>query len=94
MCHLIWQLITGHVAVTRNLTRCHMRCDNYWHICGDLDESVSHATFECPPALCAWYLSATPSSPDIFPVILSIYANIDFWRKSSIEDPDPEQIHN
>lgn len=27
MCHLILQLITGHVAVMRNLTRRHMRCD-------------------------------------------------------------------
>ena len=28
ICHLTWQLITGQVAVTRNLVRRNMRCDN------------------------------------------------------------------
>ena len=51
ICHLIWQLLTGHVAVTRNLARRNMRCDNYCPRCGELEESVTHAIFECPPAL-------------------------------------------
>ncbi|KAG5397583.1 hypothetical protein IGI04_019397, partial [Brassica rapa subsp. trilocularis] len=48
---LIWQLISGQVAVTRNLVRQNMRCDNYCPRSGEAEETVSHATFECPPAL-------------------------------------------
>uniref|UniRef100_M4DXV4 CCHC-type domain-containing protein n=1 Tax=Brassica campestris TaxID=3711 RepID=M4DXV4_BRACM len=43
-----------------------MRCDNYCPRCGEPDESVTHAIFEGAPALQAWSLSATPTSPDIF----------------------------
>lgn len=49
--HLIWQLISGHVAVTRNLINQNMRCNNYCLWCGELEEFVTHAIFECPPAL-------------------------------------------
>ena len=77
ICHLIWQLLTGHVAVTRNLVRRNMRRDNYCPRCGELEESVTHAIFECPPALQAWSLSATLTSPNIFPVP-SLYANMDY----------------
>ena len=82
ICHLIWQVITGQVAVTRNLVRRNMRCDNYCPRCGEAEESVTHAIFECPPALQAWSLSATPTSPCIFPAS-SVYTNMDylFWRK-------------
>ena len=88
ICHLIWQLLTGYVAVTRNMVRRNMRCDNYYLRCGELEESVTHAIFECPPALQAWSLSATPTSQDVFP-LPSIYANMDFlfWRKNNIVDP-------
>ena len=81
ICHLIWQLITGHAAVTRNLVRRNMRCDNYCPRCGEPDESVTHAIFECPPV---WSLSATPTSPDIFPVpsIMPIWT-ISFGGKTS-----------
>ena len=51
ICHLIWKLLTGHVAVTRNLVRRNMRCDNYCPRCDDQEESVTHAIFECPPTL-------------------------------------------
>ena len=77
ICHLIWQLLTGHVAVTRNLARRNMRCDNYCPRCGEPEESVTHAIFECPPALQAWSLSSTPTSPNLFPVS-SIYTNMDY----------------
>ncbi|WZY70642.1 hypothetical protein YC2023_002882 [Brassica napus] len=85
ICHLIWQLITGHVELTRNLTRCNMRCDNYCSRCGEPEESVTHAILECPPALQAWSLSATSTCPNIFPVP-SVYANMNylFSRKNSI----------
>ncbi|XP_048596178.1 uncharacterized protein LOC125594561 [Brassica napus] len=92
ICHLIWQLLTGYVAVTRNLARRNMRCDNYCPRCGELEESVTHAIFECPPALQVWSLSSTPSSPGLFPVP-SIYANMDylFWRKNSIIEPEQDR---
>jgi len=94
VCHLIWQLITGQVAVIRNLVRRNMRCDNYCPRCGEAEESVTHAIFECPPALQAWSLSTTPTSPGIFPAS-SVYTNMDylFWRKNNIialdQDRDP-----
>ena len=92
ICHLIWQLLTGHVLVTRNLARRNMRCDNYCPRCGELDESVTHAIFECPPALQVWSLSSTPTSPGIFPVP-SVYTNMDylFWRKNAIIEPEQDR---
>ena len=45
ICHLIWQLLTGHVVVTRNLARRNMRYDNYCPRCGELEESVTHTIF-------------------------------------------------
>ena len=92
ICHLIWQLISGQVAVTRNLVRRNMRCDNYCPRCGAPEETVTHAIFECPPALQAWELSSTPTSSEIFPVP-SIYANMDylFWRKNRIMEPEDDR---
>ena len=92
ICHLIWQLISGQVAVTRNLVRRNMRCDNYCPRCGTPEETVTHAIFECPPALQAWELSVTPSSSQIFHVS-SIYANMDylFWRNNSILEPEDDR---
>lgn len=78
MCHLIWQLITGYVAVTKNLTHCHMWSDNYIPRCANPDESITHAIFECSSALYAWYLLVTSSSPNIFHVP-SVYANIYYF---------------
>ena len=46
ICHLIWQLISGQVAVTRNLVRRNMRCDNYCPRCGKPEETVTHAIYE------------------------------------------------
>lgn len=77
ICHLILQLITGHVAVTKNLIRRNMRCDNYCRGCGEPGESVTHAIFECPPAFPAWSLSTTPTNHRIFP-LPSIYANMEY----------------
>ena len=80
--HLIWQLLTRHVAVTNNLNRRHMRCDNICPKCGDPNELVTHAIFECQPSIQAWALAATPSHPNIFPVS-NVYTNINYllWRK-------------
>ena len=92
ICHLIWQLLTGNVAVRRNLARRNMRCDNYCPRCGVLEESVTHAIFECPPSLQVWSLSSTPSSPGLFPVP-SVYTNMDylFWRKNNIIEPERDR---
>ena len=59
ICHLIWQLLTSHVAVTRNLVGRNMRCDNYCPRCGEVEETVTHAIFECPSALQVRFLSST-----------------------------------
>uniref|UniRef100_A0A0D3CDU4 RNase H type-1 domain-containing protein n=1 Tax=Brassica oleracea var. oleracea TaxID=109376 RepID=A0A0D3CDU4_BRAOL len=69
-----------------------MRCDNYCPRCGDPEESVTHAIFECPPALQVWSLSLTPTSPTIFPVS-SVYTNIDylFWKKNNIIEPQQDR---
>ncbi|KAF3540527.1 hypothetical protein F2Q69_00025019 [Brassica cretica] len=92
ICHLIWQLISGQVAVTRNLVRRNMRCDNYFPRCDEPEETVTHAIFECPPTLQAWALSSTPSSSQTFS-ISSIYANMHylFWRKNSIMVPEDDR---
>ncbi|XP_033132135.1 uncharacterized protein LOC103836135 [Brassica rapa] len=91
ICHLIWQLLTGHVAVTRNLVRRNMRCDNYCPRCGELEEYVTYDIFECPPSLQVWSLSSTPTSPYIFP-LPSVYTNMNylFWRKNSIIEPEKD----
>uniref|UniRef100_A0A0D3D7P3 Reverse transcriptase zinc-binding domain-containing protein n=1 Tax=Brassica oleracea var. oleracea TaxID=109376 RepID=A0A0D3D7P3_BRAOL len=88
----MWQLLTGHVAVTRNLVRRNMRCDNYCPRCGEAEETVTHAIFECPPARQVWSLSSTPTCPNIFPVS-SVYTNMDylFWRKNSIMEPEQDR---
>ena len=54
ICHLIRQLITCHVAVTKNLIRRNIRCDNYCPRCGEPKEYATHEIFECPPALQVW----------------------------------------
>ncbi|KAF3536715.1 hypothetical protein F2Q69_00023547 [Brassica cretica] len=65
-----------------------MRCDNYCPRCGEPKKSVTHAFFECPPALQTWSLSSTPTSPNLFPVS-SVYTNMDylFLRKNGIIEP-------
>ncbi|XP_048611438.1 uncharacterized protein LOC125585795 [Brassica napus] len=45
------QAFAWKVAVTRNLVRRNMRCDNYCPRCGAPEETVTHVIFECPPAL-------------------------------------------
>ena len=89
ICHLIWQLISGQVAVTRNQVHRNMRCDSFCPRCGEPEESVTHAIFECPPAVQAWALSSTSSNFQTFFPFSSIYANMNylFWRKNSIMEP-------
>ena len=69
-----------------------MRCGNYCPKCGEVEETITHAIFECPPALQVWSLSATPTCPNIFPVS-SVYMNMDYlsWRKNSIIGPEQDR---
>ena len=75
--YLIWQMIFGQLAVTSNLTHCHMRCDNHCPRCGADDETINHAIFECPPALQTWAHTANPTPPTLFPSG-SHFTNIDY----------------
>ncbi|XP_056841698.1 uncharacterized protein LOC130494888 [Raphanus sativus] len=92
MCHLIWQLLTGQVAVTRNLVRRNIRCDNYCPRCGEPEKSVTHAIFECPPAMQVWLHSTTPTNPGVFPAS-SIYTNMNylFWEKDGSLEPEQDR---
>ncbi|CAN7001733.1 unnamed protein product [Brassica oleracea var. botrytis] len=65
-----------------------MRCDNYYPRCGEPKKSVTHVFFECPPALQAWSLSSTPTSPNLF-LVSSVYTNMDylFLRKNGTIEP-------
>ena len=69
-----------------------MRCDNYCPRCGEIEETVTNAIFECPPALKVWSLSSTPTSTYIF-LVSSVYTNIDylFWRKNNIIVPEQDR---
>ena len=89
MRHLIWQMISGQLAVTSNLTHRHMRCDNYCPRCGADDETVTHAIFECPPVVQTWAHASTPTPPTLFPSG-SHFTNIDylFCRKNDIVEPE------
>ena len=73
----------------RNRVWRNMKCDNYCPRCGEPEEFITHSIFECPPALQAWSLSATPTSQDVFPLPI-IYANMDylFWKKNNIVEPE------
>lgn len=52
------------MAVTRNLVYQNIRCDNYFPRWGEPEENITHAIFECQPALQVWSLSTTPSNLD------------------------------
>ena len=75
--HLIWQTISGKLAVTSNLNHCHMRCDNHCPRCGAEDETINQAIFECPPAIQTWAHAAIPTPPTLFPSG-SYFTNIDY----------------
>ena len=79
--HFLWQLLTGCIAVTKNLKSRGIQRDTSCAWCGDPEESINHVFFECPPARQVWALSKIPSNPNLFP-IGSLFANMDhlFWR--------------
>jgi len=79
--HFLWQLLSGCIAVMKNLKSRGIQGDICCARCGDPEESINHVFFECPPARQVWALSKIPSPPNIFP-ISSFFANMDhlFWR--------------
>ena len=79
--HFLWQLVTGCIAVKKNLHARGIQGDTCCARCGASEESINHVFFECPPALQVWALSKIPSNPDIFPTS-SLFTNMDhlFWR--------------
>lgn len=66
----------------KEFNSCHMWCVNICLRCGEQDEAVTYAIFECPPALQVWVLAATLSHLNIFSMSV-IYTNMDyfFWQK-------------
>ena len=79
--HFLWQLLSGCIAVMKNIKAREIQGDICCTRCGDQEESINHVFFECPPARQVWALSKIPSNPNIFPMS-SIFANMDhlFWR--------------
>ena len=81
MKHFLWQLVTGCIAVNKNLKVQGIQGDICCARCGADEESISHVFFESPPALQVWTFSKIPSNPAIFPTS-SLFTNVDhfFWR--------------
>ena len=84
----LWQLVSGCIAIKKNLRARGIQKDTFCARCGAPEESINHVYFECPPAVQFWALSRIPSNPDIWPT-QSFFANMDhlFWRVSpKLED--------
>ena len=79
--HFLWQLLSGCIAVMKNLNARGIHGDIFCSRCGDQEESINHVFFYCPPARQVWALSKIPSNPNNFPLD-SFFANMDhlFWR--------------
>ncbi|WZZ51353.1 hypothetical protein YC2023_051460 [Brassica napus] len=79
--HFLWQLVTGCIAVKKNLQARGIQGDTCCARCRADEESINHVFFECPPALQVWALSKIPTNPAIFPTI-SLIVNMDhlIWR--------------
>ena len=79
--HFLWQLLSGCIAVMKNLKARGIQGDTCCVRCGNQEESINHVFFECPQARQVWTLSKIPSNPNLFP-ISSFFANMDhlFWR--------------
>ena len=88
MKHFLWQLISGCIAVKKNLKARGMQGEMSCDRCGASEESINHVFFECPPARQIWALSKISSNPDNFPTG-SLFFNMDhlFWRvRPQIDD--------
>ena len=79
--HFLWQILSGCIAVLKNLKARGIQGDICCARCGKPEESINHVFFKCPPARQVWALSKIPSSPNLFPTG-SVFGNMDhlFWR--------------
>ena len=79
--HFLWQLVSGCIAVKKNLKVRGMHGEICCDRCEAAEESINHVFFECPPARQIWALSKIPSNPAFFPTT-SLFTNMDhlFWR--------------
>ncbi|XP_048622681.1 uncharacterized protein LOC125591851 [Brassica napus] len=79
--HFLWQMVSGCIAVKKNLQARGIRGDICCARCGAEEESINHVFFECPPAQQVWALSKIPLNPVYFPTS-SLFTNMDhlFWR--------------
>ena len=79
--HFLWQLVSGCIAVKKNLQAQGLQGEIYCVRCGVLEESINHVFLKCPPAIQVWTLSKIPSNPAFFPTS-SLFTNMDhlFWR--------------
>ncbi|XP_010445465.1 PREDICTED: uncharacterized protein LOC104728135 [Camelina sativa] len=85
LCHFMWQVFTGYVAVTTNLRKRGMSYDATCGNCGFQEETINHTLFECLPARQVWALSQFPTALGVFPSA-SIFTNMDFlfWRFTNV----------
>ena len=64
--HFLWQILSGCIAVMKNLKTREIQGDICCARCGDPEESINHVFFECPLAHQVWALSKIPSNPIFF----------------------------
>ncbi|XP_023633877.1 uncharacterized protein LOC111829331 [Capsella rubella] len=86
--HFMWQLLTGCISVSANLSKRGISCDSSCARCGSIEETVNHVIFECPPARQTWALANVHVGPFFFPTA-SVFANMDYILKIALEG-DPE----
>ena len=65
--HFLWQLVSGCVAVKKNLKARGLQGEICCARCGAEEESINHVFFECPPTCQVWALSKIPTNPAVFP---------------------------
>ena len=86
--HFFWQLVSGCIAVKKNMQARGLQGDVCCARCGGSEESINHVFFECSPARQVWAVSQIPSNPAIFPTS-ALFTNMDhlFWRvRPNIDD--------
>ncbi|XP_019085377.1 PREDICTED: uncharacterized protein LOC104714891 [Camelina sativa] len=80
--HFMWQVLSGCVSVSANLSRRGISCEVGCTRCGAEVETINHAIFRCPPARQVWALAHVPVGPLHF-LTDSVYANVDHFLGST-----------
>ena len=63
--HFLWQLLSGCIAVLKNLKAIGIQGKICCARCRAPEESINHVFFEFPPARHVWALSRIPSNPHL-----------------------------